>query len=439
MTGLVLAGGGAKGAYQIGAWKALRERGIEFDVISGTSIGALNAALVASGDLDKAQTFWRALSTARLARTNPLLLPGLLLRLLSIPIPGANFGRTHSARELRIAIKCVTIVIISFAVLVVALMFSLSMPSSIVLPLGFLIMGLGLLLLLPYVAELINGALVSRGVLSGLVDESVDWTNIAAGRPTVFVTVARSVRDRNYRKLTVTAPHYATLGDFEASEAHACLTASMALPFGIFPHIEICDGRYMDGGVADNIPIYPLLAEECRVIYVVHLSPKPRYRNLDLLDDEQLEAAMRRIDSVRRKAGLPGLYGRKWDAHLFKTAHAMKARFISQSKISNYIKEFSKRPGGGTVKIVHIVPQRPLGWSLLGTLIFSRAKTERLLAQGYEDAKATLSGLRPLPAPRPGWQERQRRRDFWVVHLMYMSILLVMLGLILLARYLKSG
>ena len=44
MKGLVLEGGGTKGAYQIGAYKALRDLGIEFQGVAGTSIGALNGA-----------------------------------------------------------------------------------------------------------------------------------------------------------------------------------------------------------------------------------------------------------------------------------------------------------------------------------------------------------------------------------------------------------
>ena len=56
--GLILAGGGAKGAYQIGAWKAMLELGIEFEAIAGTSIGAINGALIAQGDFDTAYRFW---------------------------------------------------------------------------------------------------------------------------------------------------------------------------------------------------------------------------------------------------------------------------------------------------------------------------------------------------------------------------------------------
>ena len=62
--GLVLAGGGGKGAYEVGVWQALRELGLETSVaaVSGTSVGALNAALFAAGDLERARSVWRALS-----------------------------------------------------------------------------------------------------------------------------------------------------------------------------------------------------------------------------------------------------------------------------------------------------------------------------------------------------------------------------------------
>ena len=39
-TGLVLGGGGAKGSYQMGAWKAFRELDLSFDLMGGTSIRA---------------------------------------------------------------------------------------------------------------------------------------------------------------------------------------------------------------------------------------------------------------------------------------------------------------------------------------------------------------------------------------------------------------
>lgn len=50
---LVLAGGGTKGAYQVGVWKALKDIGIKITAITGTSIGAINGALILQNDVDK--------------------------------------------------------------------------------------------------------------------------------------------------------------------------------------------------------------------------------------------------------------------------------------------------------------------------------------------------------------------------------------------------
>lgn len=58
MRALVLNGGGSRGAYEVGAWQALDALGMRFSGVYGTSIGALNAALVAQGDLDGAVELW---------------------------------------------------------------------------------------------------------------------------------------------------------------------------------------------------------------------------------------------------------------------------------------------------------------------------------------------------------------------------------------------
>ena len=63
--GLVLEGGGAKGAYQIGAWKALREAGIKIRGIAGVSVGSLNGALICMDDLEKAEEIWNNIEYAQ--------------------------------------------------------------------------------------------------------------------------------------------------------------------------------------------------------------------------------------------------------------------------------------------------------------------------------------------------------------------------------------
>lgn len=57
-TALVLAGGGSKGAYQAGCIKALKELGYDFDIVTGTSIGALNGLLVVQEDYDMLYRLW---------------------------------------------------------------------------------------------------------------------------------------------------------------------------------------------------------------------------------------------------------------------------------------------------------------------------------------------------------------------------------------------
>lgn len=65
MYGLVLEGGGARGSYQIGACKALAELGIEFGAVAGTSIGALNGAMIVQGELERAYELWYNISPSQ--------------------------------------------------------------------------------------------------------------------------------------------------------------------------------------------------------------------------------------------------------------------------------------------------------------------------------------------------------------------------------------
>src|SRR5512141_970153 len=74
---LVLQGGGALGSYQAGVYQALHEAGIEPDWIIGTSIGAINAALIAGNApqdrLPRLQEFWKRMEQ----RTVPSLAGGI--------------------------------------------------------------------------------------------------------------------------------------------------------------------------------------------------------------------------------------------------------------------------------------------------------------------------------------------------------------------------
>ena len=68
--GLVLEGGGARGAYQAGVLKALFEAGYKFDGVAGTSVGALNGVMVAQNRFEDSMKIWREIDFANVLDIN---------------------------------------------------------------------------------------------------------------------------------------------------------------------------------------------------------------------------------------------------------------------------------------------------------------------------------------------------------------------------------
>jgi NTE family protein len=123
---LVLQGGGSLGAYEAGAYKALhewlskedkeegKETSITFDNIAGTSIGAMNAAVLTSyvvengtyeGSAERLVDFWNYLSKESIADTNPLFKPwwDYLHGLDKAIATGEAARRYYSAKEFAVA------------------------------------------------------------------------------------------------------------------------------------------------------------------------------------------------------------------------------------------------------------------------------------------------------------------------------------------------
>lgn len=67
---LVLGGGGARGAYQIGVWNALRELNIEIGAVYGVSAGAINGAVIAMDDYTLAERLWLELEKSNVMELN---------------------------------------------------------------------------------------------------------------------------------------------------------------------------------------------------------------------------------------------------------------------------------------------------------------------------------------------------------------------------------
>ena len=96
---LALEGGGGRGAYEIGAWQALHEEGIEFCAVAGTSVGAINGAVVAEGALEKALSFWKKVTYSDVMNVNDDVMTALVRK---------DFGRMdlrQTAKVLSDALK----------------------------------------------------------------------------------------------------------------------------------------------------------------------------------------------------------------------------------------------------------------------------------------------------------------------------------------------
>ena len=74
MYGIVLEGGGGRGAYQLGVWKALRELGVDYQGVAGTSVGALNGAMMVQGDFEMALDIWSDITPSKVVKIDDELL-----------------------------------------------------------------------------------------------------------------------------------------------------------------------------------------------------------------------------------------------------------------------------------------------------------------------------------------------------------------------------
>ena len=206
--GLVLSGGGARGAYQIGVWKALKELKIDryIEVISGTSIGALNAILFCQGDIDKASKAWLNISKEKV-----------------LPI---------DKKDLNIK--------------------------------GFLI-SLGLKnmnLVKKIMPSMIDTGSLSREGLTDIMNKYVDFKLVEEGNKLCYVACT---------ELTTFQPKYFKINGYDEKNIRSILFASSALPM-IYESEEFESIKYLDGGMADNVPVQPVYGENCDMIIVVHLS-----------------------------------------------------------------------------------------------------------------------------------------------------------------------
>ena len=219
--GLVLAGGGAKGAYEAGIFKALWELDIirRVSVVSGTSIGTINGLLLSMNDNSIMDKSWSSLTYSRFINHESL---ARNLKISQLIKKAKNRGKEQKFNEL---------------------------------------------------LRVSDIGLLSQSGIRQFIEEYVDFNVIKESKKNLYACAYN---------IDLKTPEYFKLNDYGNEELIDIVLASCAVPF-IFKPININENRYADGGInspkyvyqnADNVPITPLKNHNCDVIIVVHLSYK---------------------------------------------------------------------------------------------------------------------------------------------------------------------
>lgn len=206
--GLVLSGGGGKGAYELGVWKALIELNLSkyISVFSGTSVGAFNAALFAMNDMEKAYKLWNEITMEKLV---PITKTELIKRGIGLYIGGKN---------LQIAKKFIA-------------------------------------------DKLDHGAIGNDGAVE-VIEKYISCDKIKKSNNICYVACT---------KATDFTVKYFRINDYSEELSKKMILASSSLPL-IYDSTEVLGEKYIDGGIADNVPIQPVYGENCDIIIVVLLS-----------------------------------------------------------------------------------------------------------------------------------------------------------------------
>jgi hypothetical protein len=400
--GIALSGGGGKGAYEVGALRVLRAAGVRPDVIAGTSVGAINAALLCLDDMEVAAGFWSTISFWQVARVGIANLAALPLVFFSLITAGGSDGIDGPMRRM--------ILMPYYAVLVTVNVFGVLYLGWPWLAVAVNVLACASIVTLGYSADYLVGllglALFSNAPLSDTIQATVAPDRLrAAGTPT-YVTVAarRRIVDPNHPlwldpgKRTLVGrqpyvPEYRCLQEETDLDIHRLVLQSAAIPFGVFPLRRIGRSGYVDGGVADNVPIQPLIDAGCTCIVVIHLNDEADCDGWRLTDQDDLWGRLGQLRELRRLAAL----GREHTIEDITQQARMRAASPSlrrEETNRDLLNDHRRSP----VTFVHIVPSEPLGGIFKGTMNFRATKARHLIELGGHDAQLKLQRSPELAA-----------------------------------------
>ena len=330
---LVLQGGGALGAYQVGVYEALHDAGIEPDWVIGTSIGAINAALIAGNPraqrLERLDAFWR-----------------------HVEQPAAAIG-----------------------------------------PLDWLGMGNGVANMttvmrgIPAFFEPNLGAL--RGTRAKVGIESAAYYSTDPLRRTLGELVDFAAMQDSPTRLTVGAVNACSgaMRYFDSRRERLCVDhvmASGALP-PAFPAVRIDGEPYWDGGIYSNTPIEAVLDDRPRrdsLIFAVNVwhqtAPEP----------ESIWQVMGRQKDIQ--------YASRADSHIARQKQIHRLRHVIRQltqqlpaarQADPLVKELSAWGCGTTMHVAHLVAPRLEGEDHTKDIDFTPAGVRARREAGYADTK----------------------------------------------------
>jgi NTE family protein len=332
---LVLQGGGALGAYQVGVYQALREAGIEPDWVIGTSIGAINASLIAGNPperrLERLEEFWRRVTHSRHAQ-------------LAAAVP---FVGPWTANMMTIA----------------------GGLSGFFAPNPLALMGLA-----PLGSEL--AGYYSTKPLERTLADLIDLEQLNKGSPRLTVGAA---------KVQTGEMHYFDSRETELTIRH--VMASGALP-PAFPAVRIGDELYWDGGVLSNTPVEAVFDDYPRrsgIVFAVHLwapnGPEPDSIWKVLTRQKDLQYSSRAATHIARQKQLHKL------RHVVRELAAMLPAQIANTP------EAVDLAGYGCVTRMHVVrllAPRLAGEDHAKDIDFSRNGIRNRWRAGYDDTMRVL-------------------------------------------------
>jgi predicted acylesterase/phospholipase RssA len=403
LTGVVLSGGGANGAYEVGVLKALTHgaspatghQPIDPEIYTGTSVGSYNAAIMTSRPGQPASAVTEELEALWLERiANTILSCGNgVFRARGLPFqffdPGCFLRPLQTlANNVR---DTADLAVYS---LLKGVQFAASDTSF-----------------QSRVLSLIDlQAFVSAAPLHGLVEETIDLS--ALRRSEKRLTIAAS----NWQVGVLRLFSKQEIADTFGTDA---ILASAAIP-GIFAPVEVGGVPYVDGGVLLNTPLQPAISDGATTIHVIFLDPlvrdvelKPLPSTLDtawrmmaimwassMRKDILIAAGINRILELL-ESGAPESAFRE-DAQTFLRAGWQMVRRIVEGRARPYRK-----------LTVHMYrPQSALGEGE-GLLDFQHARLKGLVEMGYSDAVQHNCAVEGCLLPgRPLLQEEDLERRF---------------------------